>query len=228
MDTSFYQCRWVGARAERFAHDPHGDAGGVAAAQEMVTQPGGCPLRLEAAQPRQPSLGDRAGPGERARGAEHSDRRIDEPRGDPALPQLRAQAGRPVPARRACLHPVPSEGGVVEMTASHEVGRDLGSHLRCRAAATQPPGQLGARPGPARKQVGGDEPRAASVHRDGGPSHGRPKPYLRAKGLGGVSGFFADSPVGPWASKVNSPVEKMPRTFRSKSSGLEALSFAVS
>src|SRR5262249_12767473 len=130
-----------------------------------------------------------------------------------------------------------------DIAAGREVGHDVGRDLVRGAASTQPSRQLGARPRVPREQIGGHEPGPPRVQWSRRPGHGSPllstritprhgrgasRVYLRAKGLGGASGFLGDSGWAPWFSNVSSPVEKMPRTLRSKSSGLEALSLAVS
>lgn len=117
------------------------------------------------------------------------------------------------------------------MAAGHEVGNQRGGQLGGGSAADEAPGEVGAGPRAAGQQIRGD-PTGGRRRERRARGAGRGYFFL-AKGLppgevvpggGGVpaAGFFC-SP-----SNVISPVEKMPRTLRSKSSALVAASRAVS
>ena len=208
------------AACQGFADDAGDDGGGVTAAEKVVTEAGGGADRLSAAEGRKPALGDGASPVERVGARERAERSVDQRRGDAARAQLCAQARGAVAARRARLHPVTGEGGVVQVAARGQIRDDVGGDIGRRAAAPQATGQLGARPGAAREEVGGHEPGAAGVERRRG--------YFRLNGLGAPGLGDPSAVFGCSVSNVSSPVEKMPRTLRSKSSGLDALSLAVS
>lgn len=184
----------------------------------MVAQPRRCAQRIGAAQGAEPPDGDRARPLERPRGIELGQRFVDQRAVHAARAELQPQARGPVAARRAGHHPLPRERGVVQVATRAEVGDDRRRDVFRRAPPAQPAGELGARPRPAGQEIGGDQPCAARIE-------GRtPGLQDRAKGLAGPAGGAFAAPF----SKVSSPVEKIPRTLRSKSSGLVAVSLAVS
>jgi hypothetical protein len=203
------------AACEGFADDASDDGGGVTAAHEVVAEAGGGTDRRGAAEGREPPLGDGASPVEDVGARERVERGVDQGRGDAARAQLRPQTRGAVTARRARLHPVVGEGGVVQVAAGGKIRDDGGGDIGRRAAAPQAASQLSTRPGASGEEVGGGEPRTAGVER-------RARGYFRLKGLG------APGLGGAWLSRGSSPIEKMPRTLRSKSSGLDALAFAVS
>jgi hypothetical protein len=156
---------------------------------------------------------------------------VDEVAGNAARAQLGAQAAGAIAAGPPSLHPPVGEGGVVQVAASHELGDQRGGQLWGSTAADKPPGEVGLGPRTARQQVRGDPTDGRRGERRA--RRGRPGYFFLAKGLppgevvpggGGTPamGFFC-SP-----SNVISPVEKMPRTLRSKSSALVAASRAVS
>jgi hypothetical protein len=117
------------------------------------------------------------------------------------------------------------------VAAGHQIGDQRSGQFGGSAAADEAPGEVGAGPRAAGQQIRGDPTggrRGERRARRAGRSY-----FFLAKGLppgevvpggGGVpaAGFFC-SP-----SNVISPVEKMPRTLRSKSSALVAASRAVS
>jgi hypothetical protein len=117
------------------------------------------------------------------------------------------------------------------MAQGYELSDQGGGQLGGGAAADEPAGEVGASPRTARQQIRGDPTggrRGERRARRGLRSYfflanGLP-PGEVAPGGGGApaTGFFC-SP-----SNVISPVEKMPRTLRSKSSALVAASRAVS
>jgi hypothetical protein len=171
----------------------------------MVAEATGGPERVSAAERGQPPDGHRPRPLERVAPVELAEHRVDDLHGHPAGPELGPQPRGAVSARRPGRHPLPSEGRVIEMSAGEEIVHDGGGDVGGRAPATQPAGELRTRPGPAGQQIGGSQPGTTLIERRFLCS------YRRAK-----------------APAASSPVEKMPRTLRSKSSGLEAVSFAVS
>ena len=115
------------------------------------------------------------------------------------------------------------EGSVVEMATRDEIGEDLGSDRRRRTAAAQARRQLTRGPGAPGEEIGGDEPRGARVEisaRTARPRYDLLKKELPAGETGARSSRLCSNDC--------SPVEKMPRTLRSKSSALVAASRAVS
>src|SRR5439155_25296150 len=92
------------------------------------------------------------------------------------------------------------------------------------AAALQAPEELAAGPRPPREKIGRRQARGGGVEEALGRYDRLKKglaPAAPARGCmsGGLSSFFCSNDC--------SPVEKMPRTLRSKSSGLDAASRAV-
>lgn len=206
----------------------------MAAAQQVVAEaPGGAP-RLHAGE------GPETAPGGRTRALEGQPRgqrtegRVDQRDGDPTASELRAEPGGAVTAGGARLDPLAREGRVVEVAARDEVGDDDRRDLPRRAPPHQARGEVGARPGTAREEVRRGQAGAAVVEAarsTGAPRYDcfREKGRPPANGLG-PAGFCgsAGAATAFEASIVSSPVEKMPRTLRSKSSGLVAASRAVS
>ena len=115
------------------------------------------------------------------------------------------------------------EGLVVEIAAGGEVGDHRVGDGRRRAAPAQPRGQIVRGPGAPGKEVGGREPRSPRVESSARAARTR---YDLLKKELPVGATGARSLVR--CSNDCSPVEKMPRTLRSKSSALVAASRAVS
>src|SRR5213593_2797238 len=200
--------RTRGRRAPPAARRSRGAGGGLAGAPR---------------QGRQPPAGDCAGALELAVVVHGGQRRLDQRGRDAARPELRAQARRSVAARGAGGDPVAGEGLVVEIAAGGEVGDHVVGDGRGRAAPPQPRGESARGPGAPGQEVGGHEPRGPRV--EGSARTARARYDLLKKELpAGETG--ARSVVR--CSNDCSPVEKMPRTLRSKSSALVAASRAVS
>ncbi len=188
----------------------------------MVAQPRSGPGAIRTLERRQAAAGDGARPLDLvvALGGE---RRVDQGPGDPTRPQLRAQARGAVAARRASGDPVAGEGSVVEIATRGEIGEDLGGDRRRCTAPAQALRQLARGPGASRKEIGGGEPRGPRVESSARTARTRYdllKKELPAGETGARSSRFCSNDC--------SPVEKMPRTLRSKSSALVAASRAVS
>ena len=188
----------------------------------MVAQPRGGPGAIRTLERRQPAAGDGARPLELvvALGGE---RRVDQGPGDPTRPQLRAQARGAVAARGASGDPVAGEGSVVEIATRGEIGEDLGGDRRRRTAPAQAHRQLARGPGASRQEISGGEPRGARVESSARTARTR-YDFLKKELPAGETGARSSR----FCSNDCSPVEKMPRTLRSKSSALVAASRAVS
>jgi hypothetical protein len=191
----------------------------------MVAQAGGRPLAAGALERRQPAARHRARLLELVRGGvlARGQRRVDERRRDSARPELGAQPGRAVAPGRARGDPLLGERRVVEIAAGGEIGDDLAGNRRRRAAPAQTSVEVTRGPGVARQEVGGREPRGPRVEDSARTARAR---YDRLKKELPVGDTGARSVVR--CSNDCSPVEKMPRTLRSKSSALVAASRAVS
>ena len=191
----------------------------------MVAQARDGPRAVAPQERRQPSTGDRASALELAAVVASGQRGLDQRSRDAARQELRAQARRAVAARGAGGDPVAGEGGVVEITAGGEVGDDVGGDIRGRAAPSEACGEVARGPGAAGQEVGGCEPRGPRVESSARTARTR-YDLLKKELPAGETGDGARSVVR--CSNDCSPVEKMPRTFRSKSSALVAASRAVS
>ena len=209
--------------ADALADDPRDHRRGITAAQEMVTEARGGPRAVAALERGQPPAGDRAGALELAVFARHRQRRLDQCRGHSPRPELRAQARGAVAARRAGGDPVASEGRVVEVTPGDEIGDDFLGDGRRRAAPAQSCGEITRGPRSAGEEICGREPRGPRVESSARTARTR---YDLLKKELPVGETGARSVVR--CSNDCSPVEKMPRTLRSKSSALVAASRAVS
>lgn len=220
----YHRVSVVEAGAEAFAHDARDDRRGMAAAPEMVAQTRRRARGIGAAQRGQTPARDGARPLERV-GVVAGQRRVDQGRGDAARAKLGAQARGAVAARRARGHPLAGERGVVEIAAGDEIGEHVGRHVGGRPAAAQAALQLAGRPGAAGEEVGGSQPRGPRVESSARTARGR-QDRLKKELPAGETGAGARSLVR--CSNDCSPVEKMPRTLRSKSSALVAASRAVS
>jgi hypothetical protein len=187
----------------------------------MVPQARGHPRRPGPPEGGQAAARDCPRPGQVFLGGPHHQRGLHELRRHAPGAELGAEPPGPVAAAGPGLDPLARERGVVHVAPVDEVGDDGGGDVGWGPATVEASGQVRRRPRTAREEVGGGQPRAPRVE-DGD----SPRRYdRRAKGLGGAF------PGGAWsaaASSVCSPVEKMPRTLRSKSSGLVAASRAVS
>ena len=117
------------------------------------------------------------------------------------------------------------EGLVVEIAARGEVGDHLVGDVGGRATAPQPRGEIARGPGVAGQEVGGREPRGPRVESSARTAR-TGQDLLKKELPAGVTGAGARSVAR--CSNDCSPVEKMPRTLRSKSSALVAASRAVS
>ncbi len=201
------------------AEDAHHDGGAEAAAEELVAEAGGGARRARAAEGGETAEGVGARPGELLVGGERRERGLDEIGGDATGAELAAQARGAVPARRARGDPVAGEGGVVHVTTLGEVGDDGGGDVRRGAALDQARREVARRPGPAREERAGGEPRAPGVEDGAGRAYRLKKEPPEACTTG-RSSFFCSNDC--------SAVEKMPRTLRSKSSAFVAASRAVS
>jgi len=191
----------------------------------MVAQARGGARTVAALQDRQAAPRDRAGPLERAVVTRFRQRHLDERDANAPRAELGAEPRRPVAAGRARGHPVAREGLVVEIAASGEIGDDRVGDLRGRPAPAQARGQVARGPRAAGEQVGGGEPRGPRVEcsaRTARTVQDRLKKELPAGEIGAGARSVAR------CSNDCSPVEKIPRTFRSKSSALVAASRAVS
>src|SRR5262249_22120957 len=113
----------------------------------------------------------------------------------------------------------------VEITARGEVGDDGGGDVRRRAAPAEACGEVARGPGAAGQEGGGcgaRGPRGRGSARAGRARYAVLEEELPAGGAGDGGRAVVR------CSNDCSPVEKMPRTFRSKSSALVAASRAVS
>ena len=207
------------------AQDPNHDRRGVSAAPEEVAQACGRADGIAPAQRRQAPARHRSRPRELRLPGDGGQRRVDEGGGDPARAELGAEARRTVATSRPNFHPLACEGRVVHVATPGEVGDHLAGHGRGSAAALQAPGELAAGPRPPREKIGRRQARGGGIEE---PLRGYDRlkkglaPAAPARGCmsGGLSSLFCSNDC--------SPVEKMPRTLRSKSSGLDAASRAVS
>ena len=194
----------------------------MAAAQEMVAQPRRRARAIGALERGQTPARDGARPLEGV-GVVAGQGRVDQGSGDSARHELGAQAGGAVAARRARGHPVARERGVVEIAAGDEIGQHFGGDVRGRPAPAQAPLKLAGRPGAAGQEVGGGQARGPRVESSARTARGR-QDLLKKEPPVGATG--ARSLLR--CSNDCSPVEKIPRTLRSKSSALVAASRAVS
>src|SRR5213080_1383280 len=207
------------------AQDPDHDRRGVSAAPEEVAQACGRADGIAPAQRRQAPARHRSRPHELRLPGDGGQRRVDEGGGDPARAELGAEARRTVATSRPNFHPLACEGRVVHVATPGEVGDHLAGHGRGSAAALKAPGELAAGPRPPREKIGRRQARGGGIEE---PLRGYDRlkkglaPAAPARGCmsGGLSSLFCSNDC--------SPVEKMPRTLRSKSSGLDAASRAVS
>jgi hypothetical protein len=217
----------IDRQGDTLAHDPRHHRGRVAATQEMVAKPCGGPRAVAAPQRGQPPAGDRAGALELvavvARRA--AECRLDEGRADTARPELGAQARRAVAACGARRNPVPGERFVVEVAARDQVGDDRVGNVGGRPAPAQTRSQVARGPGASGEEVGGREPRGPRVEDSARTARTR-QDLLKKELPLEETGAGARSVAR--CSNDCSPVEKMPRTLRSKSSALVAASRAVS
>jgi len=189
----------------------------------MVAQPRAGPRAIGARERRQATAGDGARPLELAVVGQGRQRRVGQRPGHAARSELGAQPHRAVAAGRAGGDPVAGEGGVVEIAARGEIDEDIGDDRIGRAASAQACGQLARRPVAAREEIDGGEPRGPRVESSARTARGRYdllKKELPVGDTGGRSSRFCSNDC--------SPVEKMPRTLRSKSSAFVAASRAVS
>ena len=189
----------------------------------MIAQPRRGPGAVGALERRQAPPRDGARPLELALGGLDGECGVDQRPGHAPRPQLGAQARRAVAARRAGGDPVTGEGRVIDVAAGGEIGEDFLDDGCGRPAPAQACGQIAGGPGASREEVGGREPRGPRV--ESSARTARTRYDLLKKEL----------PVGETGersvvlcSNDCSPVEKMPRTLRSKSSALVAASRAVS
>src|SRR5213078_3876854 len=194
------------------------------AAQEEVAQARGGAGGIGPAQRRQAPTGRHPGPRELRLREDGGQRRIDEPRGDAARAELGAEARRTIATGRAGFDPLACEDAVVYVAAPGKVDDHGGGHVRRRATTLEAQGELPAGPRPPREEIRRREARGGGVE-DALARYDRLKKALAPVALrgcmsGGFSSFFCSNDC--------SPVEKMPRTLRSKSSGLVAASRAVS
>ena len=196
----------------------------MAAAQEMVAQPRRGARAIGALERGQTPARDGARPLEGI-GVVAGQGRVDQGRGDPARHELGAQAGGAVAARSARGDPVAGERGVVEIAAGDEIGEHGGRDVRGRPAPAQTAFQLAGRPGAAGKKIGGGQARGPRVESSARTARGR-QDFLKKELPVGETGAGARSLER--CSNDCSPVEKIPRTLRSKSSALVAASRAVS
>lgn len=191
----------------------------------MVTKPRGGSHAVAAPQRGQPPAGDGAGALELTVLASAAECRLDERRADPARPELGAQARRAIAARGARGNPVAGERFVVEIAARGQVGDDRVGDVGRRAAPAQTRREIASGPSAAGEEVGGREPRGPRVEDSARTARTR-QDLLKKELPVGVTGAGARSVAR--CSNDCSPVEKMPRTLRSKSSALVAASRAVS
>jgi hypothetical protein len=189
----------------------------------MITQPRRGPRAVAALERRQTPTGDRPRAFDRAVVIHSRQRSLDDRCGDAPRPELRAKARGPVPPRGAGGNPVASEGLVVEIAARGEIGHDVVGDVRGRASPPQPRGEVARRPGVPGKKVGGYEPRSPRVESSARTARTRYDLLKKELPAGATGARSLDR-----CSNDCSPVEKMPRTLRSKSSALVAASRAVS
>ena len=199
------------------------DRPGVPTTQEEAAQARGHAGRIGPAQRRQAPAGRRPCPRELRLREDGRQRRVDERRGDAARAKLGGETRRTVAAGRAGFDPLAREGTVVHVAARGEVDDHGGGHVVRRTATLEAPGELAAGPRPPREEVGRRAARGGGVEATLG-RYDRLKKALAALLRGIISGGFSSF----FCSNDCSPVEKMPRTLRSKSSGLDAASRAVS
>ena len=198
-------------------------------AREIVGKAGGGAVGTGAPERAEPPAGQGPRLFQLGLGGERGQGSVDERGGHASRPQLGPQAGGPVPPARAPLHPAERERGVVEVSALREVGDDPVGDVGRRAPSDQATAQVGARPRAPGKKIGRRQAGGGQGQRAAGSG------YRFRNGLApGVGAGPGPAPGAPGAgffwspSNVNSPVEKMPRTLRSKSSALVAASRAVS
>src|SRR5712691_9725363 len=218
----------AGGRTRRLADDAGDDARGVAPAPQVLAEPRGRALGPGAGDHGQSPAGEGAGPVERGLRRERGDGRVDYRRVDAADSELGAQPGGAVAARAAAVHPLAREGGVVQVATIGKIGDHRLGDFGWGAAADQTAREVGASPRPAREEIGGGQARRALIEWEQLARRAPPWGYGRLKKGLAVGGLAASSCFFFSPSYVSSPVEKMPRTLRSKSSGLVAASRAVS
>ena len=212
--------------AHALADHPRHDRRGIAAAQQVVAQARSHPGSVGALERLQTPERDGARALELAAVALTGQRRVDQRRSNAPRPELGAEPRGPVAARRARGDPVAGERFVVEVAARGEIGDDLVRDIRGRAATAQARGEVAGGPRVAREEVGGREPRGPRVERSARTARAR-QDRLKKELPAGETGAAGARSLAR-CSKDCSPVEKMPRTLRSKSSALVAASRAVS
>ncbi len=185
----------------------------------MIPQARGAALGLPAPERGQAPTGRGASLLEWVPALEGRERRVDQRGGHAAGAQLGAEARGAVPPRRAGLDPLARKGRVVHVAASDEIGDHLGRDGPGCTPAHEARRQLAAGPGAPGQEVARGEARGAGVE-DASRRSYRLKKLL-------PDGVVMDR-SSRFSSNVCSPVEKMPRTLRSKSSALVAASRAVS
>jgi hypothetical protein len=217
-------------RPEKLANDARGHCWRVAAAYKEVVQASRGPVRT-ASEPGQATASHGSSPFQDRLAGHRVQRHVDDVAGHTAGAELGPQAGGPVAAGRARLHPAAGEGRVVYVASGGELADQNGGQIGRGPAADESPGEVGLGPGATGQQIRGDPPGGGRVEE---PARCGARGYFfLAKGLLPAEVPPADGPV-PGAgffsspSNVISPVEKIPRTLRSKSSALVAASRAVS
>src|SRR5437879_5362944 len=223
----------VGRRARERGTRSHDHAGRVSAPQEIVAQ-----TRRRALAGRAEQGGQAAAAGlEAALGLGDLDEggldgQTRHGARDALLAQLLAEAATAdLPAAGARFRPEACEGLVVDVAAGLQLVHHGTGDLRRRAPTPEPPAQLARAPGLhgqklEGRQLGGLRVQLPRLSRRARASAARRhQPFLKTPGR-----VTEGAPTNPALeeSQVISPVEKMPLTLRSKSSGLVAASRAVS
>src|SRR2546428_584870 len=145
--------------------------------------------------------------------------------GPPPAPRRGGAAAPPAPGGAPAGGPPPPAQSPAAARAARGAGPARGGRGGGRPAAPKAPVGLGAGPRPPREKIGRRQARGGGIEE---PLRGYDRlkkglaPAAPARGCmsGGLSSLFCSNDC--------SPVEKMPRTLRSKSSGLDAASRAVS
>jgi hypothetical protein len=118
---------------------------------------------------------------------------------------------------------VTGEGLIIEIAAGGEIGDDVVGDVRGRASAPESCGEVTRSPGVAGEEVGGRQPRGPRVESSARTARTRYDLLKKELPAGATGARSLDR-----CSNDCSPVEKIPRTLRSKSSALVAASRAVS
>src|SRR5712692_1526239 len=223
----------VGPRARERGNRSHDHAGRVSAPQEIVAQSRSRALTGRAEKGGKPAaagLEAALGLGDLDEGG--LDGQTRHGARDALLAQLLAEAAAAdLPTTGSRLRPEAREGLVVDVAAGLQLVHHGAGDLRRRSPTPEPPAQLARAPGLHGQKLEGRQLGGLRVQLPGlsrrarAAASRRHQPFLKMPGR-----VTEGAPTNPAfeESQVISPVEKMPLTLRSKSSGLVAASRAVS